>query len=226
MGTPRSGPDCRILVVVGAPKDAFQIASTLAREVPTWELHHAPDAHEALRMLGASSYAAVLIEQGAVETEAAMTRLSAETRGAPVVILSTSKEPRRVQQRGATTVAVWPKTDLLKPSARPRFRFFPGSRSIRVGTRHVQLTRREADMLACLWSRAGCWVADEELLSRIADTRYTTDTSLVRVYLRRLREKIGTTSSTVLESEPGKGHRLVVRTDLSQRLQQLVADFA
>lgn len=87
------------------------------------------------------------------------------------------------------------------------------SRRIALGGTQVDLTTREFDLLACLVSNGGNPVSRATLLSAVWGTKVDPGTTVVEVYVSRLREKLGP-EADVIETVRGVGYRL--RMDLAR----------
>jgi two-component system response regulator ResD len=70
------------------------------------------------------------------------------------------------------------------------------ARTVRVGEREVELTQREFDLLLFLASHPGQVFSRDQLMDRVWQFSFYTDTTTVTVHIRRLRSKI--------ESKPSK----------------------
>ena len=72
----------------------------------------------------------------------------------------------------------------------------PGARAVRIGGRPVELTQREFDLLHFLARHPGQVFGRDQLMDRVWQLAFYSDTTTVTVHIRRLRAKI--------EAEPGK----------------------
>jgi two-component system, OmpR family, KDP operon response regulator KdpE len=98
-----------------------------------------------------------------------------------------------------------------------------GSSELRVGTLLVDLTRRTATrdginldltshefaLLAYLAQHAGKVCTHEMILRKVWGSGYGVERNYVRVYVHRLRRKLGDESGEVLRNHPGVGYELV-----------------
>jgi two-component system, OmpR family, response regulator ResD len=66
----------------------------------------------------------------------------------------------------------------------------PGARSVRMGGREVELTQREFDLLLFLARHPGQVFNRDQLMDRVWQFSFYTDTTTVTVHIRRLRSKI------------------------------------
>jgi two-component system KDP operon response regulator KdpE len=85
-----------------------------------------------------------------------------------------------------------------------------GQRRVTVGGRPVTLTETEYRLLYELSINAGRVLTRDQLMDRVWAARATTDTRVVRAYVKRLREKLGETAAnpTYIFNEPRVGYRL------------------
>ena len=92
------------------------------------------------------------------------------------------------------------------------FSFNLSDRSVFVQGEQVTLTRTEYDVLRLLVTNAGHVGTHEQLLARVWDSHESTDTTRLRIMIRRLREKIEPDPSrpAYILSQPGIGYRLEV----------------
>ncbi|MBF8299436.1 MAG: two component transcriptional regulator, winged helix family [Dehalococcoidia bacterium] len=72
----------------------------------------------------------------------------------------------------------------------------PGTRTVQVRDKPVELTAKEFDLLLFLLTHRGQVFTREQLMDQVWDFAYAGDTSTVTVHIRRLREKI--------EADPAK----------------------
>jgi two-component system KDP operon response regulator KdpE len=88
-----------------------------------------------------------------------------------------------------------------------------GDRSVFAGTRALDLTRKQFDLLALLARNPGRVVTHGTLLARVWGDEGGTAESL-RVHVTHLRHKLGTgVNRPRIVSEPGVGYRLVVESE-------------
>jgi two-component system response regulator ResD len=66
----------------------------------------------------------------------------------------------------------------------------PAARVVRAGTREVELTQREFDLLLFLARHPGQVFSRDQLMDRVWQFSFYTDTTTVTVHIRRLRSKI------------------------------------
>jgi DNA-binding response OmpR family regulator len=66
----------------------------------------------------------------------------------------------------------------------------PAARSVRVGDREMELTQREFDLLLFLARHPGQVFSRDQLMDRVWQFSFYTDTTTVTVHIRRLRSKI------------------------------------
>jgi DNA-binding response OmpR family regulator len=72
----------------------------------------------------------------------------------------------------------------------------PAARCVRVGEREVELTQREFDLLLFLARHPGQVFSRDQLMERVWQFSFYTDTTTVTVHIRRLRSKV--------EADPGQ----------------------
>ncbi len=88
----------------------------------------------------------------------------------------------------------------------------PAARLARVGSRTLDLTRKEYGVLDYLLRHQGEVVSQEDLLEHVWDDRVNLFTNTVRVHLLNVRRKLTAAGSEVcVETAIGQGYRLVVR---------------
>ena len=85
-----------------------------------------------------------------------------------------------------------------------------GQRRVTVGGRPVTLTETEYRLLYELSINAGRVLTRDQIMDRVWAARATTDTRVVRAYVKRLREKLGETAAnpTYIFNEPRVGYRM------------------
>lgn len=80
------------------------------------------------------------------------------------------------------------------------------SRSVSCGGRVISLTKREYEVLDYLRRQAGRWVPSEEIAQRVFRSVRHRQSTLVRVHIHAIRQKLGPARS-LIESERGRGYR-------------------
>jgi two-component system, OmpR family, response regulator ResD len=85
----------------------------------------------------------------------------------------------------------------------------PAARAVRVGGRDVELTQREFDLLLFMARHPGQVFSRDQLMDRVWQFSFYTDTTTVTVHIRRLRSKIETQPSKPewIETVWGVGYR-------------------
>jgi DNA-binding response OmpR family regulator len=85
----------------------------------------------------------------------------------------------------------------------------PAARAVRVGGREVELTQREFDLLLFLARHPGQVFSRDQLMDRVWQFSFYTDTTTVTVHIRRLRSKIEANPSKPvwIETVWGVGYR-------------------
>jgi DNA-binding response OmpR family regulator len=141
-----------------------------------------------------------------------MRRLHESEDGSPAVILLTAKgqESDRIVglRRGADDYVVKPFSPneivarveaVLRRGARPsaaetiqagELRIDPALRAVHRGENEIQLTQRELDLLIFLARHPGRIFSRDDLMERVWELAYYSDSSTVTVHIRRLRAKI------------------------------------
>lgn len=79
----------------------------------------------------------------------------------------------------------------------------------RMGGRPVELTTREFSLLVFLARHAGKTCTHRMILEHVWGPHYGTETQYLRVYIYRLRRKLGDEKGAVLRTSPGIGYQLV-----------------
>ena len=79
----------------------------------------------------------------------------------------------------------------------------------RMGGRPVELTTREFALLVFLARNAGKICTHRMILEHVWGPHYGTETQYVRVYVYRLRRKLGDEKGEILRTNPGVGYQLV-----------------
>lgn len=113
--------------------------------------------------------------------------------------------------------AVLRRTDLKAPITRSapyrrgELRIDPEAREARVGSRRVRLTATEWRVLELLVANAGWIVPHERMVARIWGRDEDARADALRVFIRRLRRKLGddATSPRYIETVRGVGYRLL-----------------
>jgi two-component system alkaline phosphatase synthesis response regulator PhoP len=80
-------------------------------------------------------------------------------------------------------------------------------RTVQVGDRMLELTRKEFDLLADLMSRPGRVATREQLLERVWGYEHPGNTRTVDVHVRQLRKKLGSPADGCIETMVGVGYR-------------------
>ncbi len=90
-------------------------------------------------------------------------------------------------------------------------RLDPGSRSVELAGKPVDVTRKEFDLLAELIARPGQVVTREDLMARVWDVNWFGSTKTLDVHIRTLRQKLGDDSANprFIETVRGVGFRLI-----------------
>jgi two-component system response regulator RegX3 len=119
---------------------------------------------------------------------------------------------RAVLRRGRTS------TEPRPPVTAGELTVDPAARSVRLGGKRVDLTRKEFDLLAELIAHAGHVVTREDLIARVWDINWFGSTKTLDVHIRTLRRKLGDASSDprFIETLRGVGFRLLVPEDGSK----------
>ena len=86
-----------------------------------------------------------------------------------------------------------------------------GTRRVTVGDKQVRLTPIEYGLLYHLTRNAGRVMPHRTLLAKVWGREYTSELDYLKVYIRRLRHKLGeeVDANIAIESERGVGYRLV-----------------
>ncbi|SDS65088.1 DNA-binding response regulator, OmpR family, contains REC and winged-helix (wHTH) domain [Paenibacillaceae bacterium GAS479] len=84
----------------------------------------------------------------------------------------------------------------------------PGSRAAYVGDRELDLTRREFDLLAMLFTHPERVYTREELLDLVWGIDYDGGTRTVDLHIQRLRKKLGEPSQSMLQTVYGIGYKV------------------
>jgi two-component system KDP operon response regulator KdpE len=79
-----------------------------------------------------------------------------------------------------------------------------------VDDKEVDLTGREFDLLAFLARHAGKICTHRMILKEVWGPAYGSESHYLRVYIHRLRRKLGDESGQLIRTDPGVGYRLVV----------------
>jgi len=88
--------------------------------------------------------------------------------------------------------------------------FAPSTRQLRKGEKEISLTRTEGDILYCLMRNAGQVVPYSSLAEAVWGEDYPDSTDSLRVYIRRLREKI--------EEDPSNPQIILTRASVGYSL--------
>ena len=93
------------------------------------------------------------------------------------------------------------------------------SRQVRLAGGHLELTPREFDVLAYLMRHAEKMVTHRLLLSAVWGPEYSGETQYLRVFINRLRHKIGDEAAhpRYIGTEPGVGYRFVPPVTATQK---------
>ena len=78
-----------------------------------------------------------------------------------------------------------------------------------MGGRPVELTTREFALLVFLARNAGKICTHRMILENVWGPHYGTETQYLRVYVYRLRRKLGDEKGEILRTNPGVGYQLV-----------------
>jgi two-component system KDP operon response regulator KdpE len=81
---------------------------------------------------------------------------------------------------------------------------------VAVAGRAVELTAREFDLLAFLARHAGRVCTHQMILGSVWGGEYSSETEYLRVYVYRLRRKLGEPAGSMLRTSPGIGYSLLV----------------
>ena len=117
--------------------------------------------------------------------------------------------------------AVLRRLDLKAPTARvPSFRSGPlevdyGASEARLDGQRLDLTPTEFRLLYHLVRNAGWTLTHETLLSRVWGREYTDELEYLRVYVRRLRDKLGDDPEhpRFIRTERGRGYRFIAESE-------------
>jgi len=87
-----------------------------------------------------------------------------------------------------------------------------GTRRVTVGDKQVRLTPIEYGLLYHLTRNAGRVLPHRTLLAKVWGREYTSELDYLKVYIRRLRHKLGEEMGATIsiESERGERHRLTL----------------
>ena len=93
----------------------------------------------------------------------------------------------------------------------------PAPRVVRRGNEIVNLTRTEWNLLQCLASNADKLMMNAELLGKVWGPEYVSDLQYLRVWISRLRTKIGHNSSghSIVRTFPGIGYMLSTQPEVA-----------
>ncbi|HEX6507983.1 MAG TPA: response regulator transcription factor [Chloroflexota bacterium] len=102
--------------------------------------------------------------------------------------------------------------DLPQPHSIGTLTLDPTTRQVRVGERNVALTATEYRLLEELIRHAGRVLPYEYLLTHVWGPEYRSDLPSLRVFIQRVREKLGESdhSPQYIQTERGVGYRFVV----------------
>ena len=91
-----------------------------------------------------------------------------------------------------------------------------GSRVVRRGDEIINLTRTEWNLLQCLASNADKVMMNAELLGKVWGPEYVSDLQYLRVWISRVRTKIGHNSSghSIVRTFPGIGYMLTTHPEM------------
>ena len=78
-----------------------------------------------------------------------------------------------------------------------------------LGGQELELTAREFDLLAFLARHAGKICTHRTILRQVWGPGYGNEAHYLRVYMHRLRRKLGEAGAAMLRTDPGVGYRLV-----------------
>lgn len=98
-----------------------------------------------------------------------------------------------------------------EPAELGELRLDPGSRSVELAGKRIEVTRKEFDLLAELMAHPGQVVTREDLMSRVWDVNWFGSTKTLDVHVRTLRQKLGDDSANprFIETVRGVGFRMV-----------------
>jgi DNA-binding response OmpR family regulator len=90
-------------------------------------------------------------------------------------------------------------------------RLDPGSRTVELAGKPLEVTRKEFDLLAELMAKPGQVVTREDLMSRVWDVNWFGSTKTLDVHVRTLRQKLGDDSANprFIETVRGVGFRMI-----------------
>ena len=86
----------------------------------------------------------------------------------------------------------------------------PTRRRVERNGKHVELTPKEFDVLIVIAQADGRLVSQKELLARVWQIDFDTDTKQVEVLVHRLRKKLDRTGRVLIDTVYGEGYRLRV----------------
>ena len=93
-----------------------------------------------------------------------------------------------------------------------------GSRKVRRGEEVIKLTRTEWNLLTCLASNPDRVMMNAEILGRVWGPEYVSDLQYLRVWISRLRSKLGQDDvGSIVRTFPGMGYMLSTRVPVQTR---------
>jgi two-component system KDP operon response regulator KdpE len=199
-----------------------------------FEVIEAPNATEALRLVGTREPDVVLLDLGLPDTDGKelIVAIRAVT-NVPIIILSiraAEKEKIAALDVGASDYVTKPfalgeLTARIRAQLRDRRPDQPAKPVFEVGAlrvdvvKHqvtldgadVKLTPKEFDLLALLIANRGKIVTHSQLLRELWGKSHEKDTQYLRVYIGQLRQKLGDDPAEprFIANEPGLGYRLI-----------------
>ncbi len=224
----------KILAVDDEPDVTRSIRLTLNVQEPAWQILEAACGAEALTMFTAEKPDLVLLDMrmpdmSGLEVLRSLRRFS----NVPIIVLTVTNnelDEVRALEEGADDYLVKPFGHLeLAAHIRAVVRRAMGtgiahqgaylngelridfeSRSVTVGSREVALTATEFSLLEILARNSGQVVKSETLLGRIWGVNFLDNRDYLKVYIRRIREKI--------EPNPGSPRYLITARNFGYRL--------
>jgi len=221
----------RILIIDDEPQIRRFLRVSLTAH--GFETSEAANAKEALQSLTSDPPALVILDLGLPDRDGQA--LLPDIRAlcaAPVIVLSVRADERekvRALDAGASDYVVKPfgmpeflarvRAALrLRPAAEGAPAYHVGDlhidiarHRVTVEERVVRLSKREFNLLAALAAHAGRVVTHAQLLREVWGPAHEQDTQYLRVYIGKLRDKLGDDPlrPRFIENEPGVGYRLI-----------------
>ena len=201
-----------------------------ALQAEGYAVERADTAAEALRLVAARSFAALLLDLGLPDLDGqdALVRLRALTDAAIIVVSARDQEAEKVRalDGGADDYVEKPFSvgELLarlraclrrelrqdgaaEPWRRDGVEVDLVYRRVTVAGQDVTLSPREYDLLAFLVRHAGRVVTHRQLLTSVWGEAHRGDVQYLRVYIGHLRQKLGPASQRLIVTEAGIGYR-------------------